>query len=146
MPFVTGPLGANGAVVDLLVGVNEARREVLVRNGFPVPERVRVSAQIDTGTAPSAIDTQVLARLDLRPIASIQARTPSNTETPQPFDQYAVSLALRADEIEMFVRSVEVIACVFVPEEGIQAMLGRDVLEHCLFFYNGREKTFALAF
>jgi hypothetical protein len=146
MPILTRPLVPSGAVVELLVGVNEARREVLQRNSLPILERIRVPAQIDTGTAFSAIDAQVFQRLDIRPIDSILVRTPSTTEAPQSFPQYAVSLALDADGIEMFLTSVEVIECAFAPEEGIRAMLGRDVLEHCLLVYDGKGKVFMLGF
>jgi hypothetical protein len=136
----------SGAVVELLIGVNEARREVLLRSGFPVPARVRVLAQIDTGTEFSAVDSSILARLDVRPIDSILVRTPDTTTEPRAFQQYAVSIALASDTLEMFLTSVEVLGCAFAPDEGIQAMLGRDVLEHCLFFYDGPRRTFSLAF
>jgi hypothetical protein len=146
MPVLTRPLAPNGAVVELLVGVNEARREVLQKNSFTVPERIRVPAQIDTGTEVSAIDAQVFKQLDIRPIDSVCVRTPSTAEASQSFPQYAVSLALDAEGIEMFLTSVEVIECVFAPDEGIRAMLGRDVLAHCLFVYDGKGKTFILGF
>jgi hypothetical protein len=41
---------------------------------------------------------------------------------------------------------VEVIQCFFGPEEGLQALLGRDVLDHCLLVYDGTRRAFTLAF
>jgi hypothetical protein len=146
VPYVTRPLSEAGAVVELLIGVNEARRGALAKNHFPVPERIRVRAQVDTGSGFSAIDLDVLRRLDLRPINTVRVRTPSPTDQPQTFEQYAVSIALASDDLEMFVESVEVLGCAFAAEEGSQAMLGRDVLEHCLFLYDGQNGTFSLAF
>jgi hypothetical protein len=139
-------LSEPGAVVELLIGVNEARRRVLAKNNFPVPERIRVLAQVDTGSSFSAIDLGVLQRLDLRPIDTVRVRTPTPTDQPQAFEQYAVSIALASEEIEMFVESVEVIGCAFAADETIQAMLGRDMLAHCLFVYDGQHDTFSLAF
>ncbi len=146
MPYLTRSLVANGAVVELLIGVNESRREVLRRNGFPVPERIRVAAQVDTGTRFSAVDRQVLSRLDIQPVDTILVRTTSTTEAPVPFRRYAVSVALETDQVELFLTSVEVLECFFAPDEGIQALLGRDVLENCLLVYDGKNKSFSLAF
>ena len=49
MPIVAEGLTADGATVNLLVGVSLPRREVLERNRFPVPPRISVRAVLDTG-------------------------------------------------------------------------------------------------
>jgi hypothetical protein len=135
-----------GAVVELVVGVHEARREVLQRNNLPVPPRRRVRAQIDTGTTFTAIDAQILRSLGVLLIDRVTARTSSPSGEPQIFDQYAVSLGLDAGGVEMHLAEVLVLECVFAPEDGIQALLGQDVLRHCLFVHNGPENTFSLAY
>jgi hypothetical protein len=146
MPIFTGTLTPLGAVVEILVGVHEARREVLQRNNFPVPPRRRVRAQIDTGTTVTAIDEQVLRSLGALLIDRVAARTSSPTGEPQVFDQYAVSLGLDAGGVELHLAEVLVLQCVFGPEDGIQALLGQDVLRHCLFVHNGPQNTFSLAY
>ena len=146
MPYLTRSLVGNGAVVELLVGVNEARRQVLERNSLRVPDRIRLPVQIDTGSAFSAVDLRLLERLDIQPIDRVEVRTPTATEQPHLLPQYAVGIALAADDVEMFLTSVEVVGCAFGPEEGIQGRLGRDVLERCLLVYDGKNKTFSLAF
>src|SRR5438128_2577415 len=109
MPFLSRSLTGHGAVVELLVGVNQARREVLTRNGFPVPPRVPVLAQIDTGTTFSTVDGRVLQSLSIQPIDSVLVRTPGTRDTPQSFNRYAVSLGIVADQLEMLLTSVEVL-------------------------------------
>jgi len=146
MPYVTLPLNPHGAVSELLVGVGERRRAVLERNNLPLPRRVRVSAQIDTGTPFTTFAPFVFERLEIKPIGSVSMRTPSTGEGTWPFNQFVVSLSLAAGDLELHLPTIRVIEAVFPVEEGIQAMLGRDLLDHCLFIYDGQNKTFSLAF
>jgi hypothetical protein len=132
--------------VELLVGVHEARRDVLQRNNFPVPPRRRVRAQVDTGTTFSLIDTQILRGLGVLLLDRMAARTSSPSGEPQEFNRYAVSLGLDAGGVEMHMAEVLILECVFTPEDGIQALLGQDVLKHCLFMYNGPQNSFSLAY
>jgi hypothetical protein len=99
--------------------------------------------QIDSGTSHSAFDPHVFQHLDIQPIDSIEVRTTSPTTEPARFNLFAVSIGLEddGDEIEMHVPSVHVIESCFLPEEGIQGLLGRDILKHCLFVYDGKAKT-----
>jgi hypothetical protein len=76
-------------------------------------------------------------------------RTPATREgqNPPDFDQFVVSIGIDTGEgIEAIFDNIEVLGTFFAPEEGIQGMLGQDVLEYCLLVYNGPRKTFSLAF
>jgi hypothetical protein len=148
MPVANGTIAPHrGATVELLIGVNISKRDALRRVCLPVPERIRVVAQIDTGSSYSAIDVEALARLDITPIDKIKVRTP--VTAPQDaveFDQYVVSIGIDSGEgVETLFDNVEVLGCHFADDEGIQAMLGQDVLGGCLFVYNGMCRTFYLA-
>lgn len=146
MPIVNGTLSALGAVVDLHVGVHEARRDVLQRNQLPVPERRLVRAQIDTGTTLTVIDARVLRHLNVLLIDRLAVRTASLSGEAQIFNQYAVSLGLEANGIEMRLAEILVLECAFGPDDGIQALIGQDVLKHCLFVNNGPLNSFSFAF
>jgi hypothetical protein len=146
MPVISGHLGDHGAVLDILVGVDEVRRELLRKHQFPVPAPVRVPVQIDTGTAYSAVDGAVLQALDLKQIDTIAVRTPSTAEAPHQFRRFVVSLSVGAGDGQLVLASLLVLSCHFLPEEGIQGLLGQDVLALCDFHYHGRGKTFSLEF
>jgi hypothetical protein len=146
MPVLTDAVAPAGPIVELMVGVTEPRRDALLRVGFPVPARVRVRALIDTGTSITAIAPEVLYGLDLRSHGTLPVLTPSTGATPHECEQYDVSLGIFHPDLEFFRPIVAVIASHFAEQEGIQAMLGRDVLDDCLFVYNGQTKTFSLAF
>ena len=91
MPVANGAIvPVHGATLELLIGVNLLKRDALLRVNLPVPDRIRIVAQIDTGTTFSAIDHRVLTGLDLTPIDEKKVRTPATKqgEEPPDFDQF----------------------------------------------------------
>jgi hypothetical protein len=119
---------------------------MLQKHGMPVPPRTRIPAQIDTGSSFSAIAPQALRDLGIDPIDDVLVRIPSASDAPQMFKPTPVSLAIDCEGSELHLPLMMVIESAFAPDEGIQAMLGRDVLEHCLLVYDGTRRTFTLAF
>lgn len=79
-----------GALVDILVGVARFRQEELQREGNPVPQQVRVRADIDTGSGITVISSAVFRRLDLVPVGRVQFFTPSTGHTPHEGEQFDV--------------------------------------------------------
>jgi hypothetical protein len=146
MPYVTGSILPGGVIIDVVIGVSEGRQKVLANVGFPVPARKTIRAVIDTGSGVSGIDPRVLQALDLKPVGDMQINTPSTSHTPHPCGEYLVSLSLLQSNQELHLPTFSVIDAVFQPDENIQALLGRDVLDHCLFIYDGQRQAFALAF
>lgn len=146
MPYLSDRIDDNGPSVEILIGVSEPRRELLRRNGFPVPASILVRGQADTGSAVSGISPDVLARLDLRSVDTLSILTPSTGLTPHVCPAFHVSIGFSQAGIEHILLNAVAIESVFAPEEGIQALLGRDVLQHCLLVYDGKGRTFHLAF
>lgn len=148
MPYLTKPLDEHGAVVDIRVGVIESRRQVLLKNNLPVPPRVPICAQIDTGASCSAISHHVFKALDQTPTGTTKVLVPSVSPDPQEFEEYAVSLFLVApDGLELYLPVLAgVISCDFSDNNVYHALLGRDVLSQCLFVYDGTNKVFSFAF
>ncbi len=146
MPVVAGNLTDQGAIVSLTVGVSRDRKEALVRVGFPVPAEVQLRAVIDSGSAVTAIQPDVFRALDLTRIDEVAIHTPSTGATPHHCDRFHVSLSLVHEQQELLLASALVISSMFRPEENLQGLIGRDVLDHCLFVYDGKRKQFSLAF
>ena len=59
--------------------------------------------------------------------------------------QYDVSLTLLHPKLSLNFGAVAVIGSQLSPQ-GIQALIGRDVLKNCLFVYDGQAGIFSLAF
>lgn len=148
MPYVTGPIGPGGAVVDVLLGVDAVRATLLRRNGFAVPAPVAVRALIDTGASVSGFGPRVFRELDLRPIDTFDIYTPSTPPgSPHTTNRYRVSLALVAGGSAHPFPDFHVIETdCWLPDEGIEALIGRDILNRCNFWYVGIDATFNLSF
>ncbi len=149
MPLLTGIITRSGAVIDSLIGVTDTRRELLTRNGFPVPPPVAVRALIDTGASVSGCSAAVFQRLDIRPVEQIHILTPStSSDSPHPCGLYRVSWSLVAGgKVHPFAISLDVIvADGFHPTEGIDALIGRDILARCAFEYWGPDDRFQFSF
>lgn len=81
----------------------------------------------------------------MRAIGEIELFTPSTGRTPHRCQEFLASLSLLHDEMEMHFPQESVISAIFDQGDGIQALIGRNILAHCLFVYNGPEDEFSLA-
>jgi hypothetical protein len=72
-------------------------------------------------------------------------RTPSTGIQPHIASQYDVSLILLHPMLTYTISAVPVIGSMLAIQ-GIQALIGRDVLANCLFIYDGRSGLFTWAF
>ena len=149
MPLLTGAITRSGAVVDALIGVTATRRGLLTRNGFTVPQAVPVRALIDTGASISGCSPRIFQLLDIRPVQDISILTPSTRpDAPHVCGLYRVSWSLVAGGVpHTFSNSLDVIlADGFHPDEGIDALIGRDILARCAFQYWGPDGSFHFSF
>jgi hypothetical protein len=146
MPLIAGVITWDGAVVPVRVGVSENRRKRLASAGFPVPAEIPLLLQLDTGSHLTGFPTAVFRALQITPFDEIPISTPSTKpgEVCMAF-QYDVSITLDAPDGTRVFPSVHAIASddFSGPVNGI---LGRDVLDHCHFVFDGPSKTFRLTF
>lgn len=131
-------------MLSAVVGVSEAREGALKRTGQPIPPLVPIRALIDTGASCTCLDPSVVTALNLTPTGSVSVNTPSTGTTPHTADQYDVGLAIPIGT-PLILRTIPVVASELLPQ-GFHALIGRDILEQCLFVYNGKDGFFTLAF
>jgi hypothetical protein len=147
MPIVSGKITPGGAVIDVLIGVSQTRRQLLLRKQFPVPSTVHVRALIDTGASVSGFAPRVFTALDLTPVAKQFVLTPS-TKSNEPClcDFYDVSLSVVAGgQAHPFPNCRVMAADCWLAGEGFEALIGRDILNRCTFLYIGQDAAFTLA-
>ena len=139
MPLLTRPLIAQGALVEVTVTVSASDLRA------PNAERGPLA---DTGANRTCLDPSVLQALDLEPAGTFQVSTPL-AEVSGPRDRYRVALVIPAPifgESPLVFDTLEVVAADLRRRFGVQALLGRDVLQRCLLVYNGPEEQFTLAY
>jgi hypothetical protein len=134
-------------MVVVLIGVSGNRRRRLESVGLPVPPPVTLRAQIDTGSSITGM-MGVFTALEIPWFKHGAVRTPSTTpDKPHECAFYNVCLSIVSGLKQHTFESVEVIACDdFHHEEEVQGIIGRDVLDHCVFQYFGPTQQFELFF
>jgi hypothetical protein len=145
MPTITLPLDGGAARLEVLVGVSAGREADLRRLQQPVPSAVRVLAEIDSGATVSGVDLPLLAQLGLQSTISTSLFTPATGAILQSFPVYDVSLILSHPAVNFHLGTLPVVGT-HLAAQGIQVLLGRDVLAHCVFIYNGPGNSFTLCF
>ncbi|HEX8342901.1 MAG TPA: retropepsin-like aspartic protease [Tepidisphaeraceae bacterium] len=147
MPHLTLSVGDAGPVIDLYVGVSEHRKTALTTAGQPIPPMVLIRGLIDTGASGVVIDTTHLEALSLTPTGSTSCHTPSTSGRPVTMMTYDVMLALQHPRTHFTLGTHPIIASDLISQgQGIDALIGRDFLDHCYLAYNGSARLFTLAF
>jgi hypothetical protein len=146
MPTVTLRLDYAGRpTIELYVGICAAAREVLEAPGA-APPPVRVRALVDTGASMSVVELRHLEVLGAEPSGTIGLHSSTTGGDPVPARVYAASLALAGDVTGVLAEDLEVLAVEDLGGFGVQALLGRDVLNLCHLHYDGPHREFGLTF
>jgi len=143
MPIITGSITREGATIDLLIEPVEANRK-RARPQFltgPIPIR----GVLDTGAALTGISRRLLLAMGLEVIDTKPVRTPVGPT------QIAACYKLRSAFVSggtryAFAEAVVIAADCFEEQEEHQALIGRDVLDHCTFQYWGTARKFQFAY
>jgi predicted aspartyl protease len=141
MPAFTGritDLRARGPLAQISLAVSGAAETALRAAGDAVPPPVQLTALIDTGAATTAIRQGVAQQLGLLPVGVRPISTPSSTRADMPI--YAIRVVLNTVVFE-----VTAIEATGLAVQGIDALLGRDVLAQAVFVYIGYANEFTIA-
>ena len=105
-----------------------------------------IRALVDTGASCTCVDPSVLANLNLTPTGSVSVNTPSTGATPHLANQYDIALIIPPNKgVPLIFQTIPVVAS-DLSAQGLQALIGRDILKGCLFTYNGDADVFTLAY
>jgi hypothetical protein len=146
MPHLTLQLGPAGPLLDVLISVSAPRQAALTQAGQPVPAPQIARALVDTGASVTAVDSAILTALALSPTGQTTIHTPSTTAgQPHQCSTYDIHLTLSHPALSFYIPALPVIQST-LHHQGIQALIGRDVLANCLLVYDGRAGIYILGF
>ena len=145
MPQLTLNISAQGPVLGILVGVSGPRADALKASGQTVPSPVVVQGLIDTGASCTCIDPSVLQSLNLSPTGTVSVHTPSTGAAPHSTNQYDVSILLVHPNNVFPFHNLPIIESQLAVQ-GIQALIGRDILKECVLVYNGAMNWYTFSF
>lgn len=121
---------------------------MLVEQTQTVPQPVRIRALVDTGASCTCIDPESLAPLQLTPTGTVAMSTPSTGTTPHQTEQFDIALIIpgaTGTESPLYVPTLPVVSSV-LKNQGIDALIGRDLLKRCTLHYNGTTGLFTVAY
>lgn len=146
MPHLTLSFDRFGPLVQVGVGVSQSMRKVLLDAGERIPDLQPANALIDTGASASMVDPAIVAPLGLTPVSFSPVLTPSTAGVPVMQPVYDVSIWMYHPQTKhVWERSFPVL-CASLRSQGIDMLLGRDILSECLLVLDGRANQFAIAF
>lgn len=146
MPSLNLSIGPAGPLVTMVVGVSIPRQTAMKAAGLPVPGYVSGTFLLDTGASCTCVDPALVAPLGLVPTGSVPIQTPSTAGTLHHCNQYDVAIFLANGSAGgFFIDAIPVIET-HLASQGIDGLIGRDILDRCTLIYNGSAKTLSLAY
>jgi predicted aspartyl protease len=139
MSVIRVPIGSDGPVVDLGLWLSRVAAQALIARGGQVPAPQTVRALIDTGADRTAIHPIVLRSIHSPPAGTARVRRPGGASAFRSVDLHDVRLAIAGTPTPSIPAAwVEIEAVAVAPANpSILALIGRDMLAHSQFFYDG---------
>jgi hypothetical protein len=133
-------LAKDGSTLEVEVHVTDRHAKILEDNDKNIPSPQSGKGLIDTGASISAIDVDMLQKLDISPIGATKVSTPSGQATQE---LYAVKFSFPGKGLPDMT-SLNVLGS-NLKKQDICALIGRDILRHCLLVYDGTSGSIMLA-
>jgi predicted aspartyl protease len=148
MPHFTLPFQAvSGPRIDAHIGVSKARLGALQAAGQPIPQLQKIRALVDTGASITTIDPTIISALGIQPTGAVPVHTPTTAGTPVQVNTFdvAVYIPITEKSAPFVLPAVQVVESA-LKAQGFDALIGRDILQYCLFVYDGRANIISMAF
>jgi hypothetical protein len=146
MPHLNFPTSADGPTLEVVVSLAGQQLAALQQAGAAFPRALPLRALIDTGSDVTAVDPHFLQQLG----AVSRLRASTHTAAGQiKVNLYEISLTISGPSGPagpVYVRPTLLVTELAVALPNINALVGRDVLDECLFLLDGPGRQFLLGF
>ena len=127
-----------GAVMEICVDYSDYIKKFYQKHDIEIQEKIRGAAIIDTGASRSCIDSKLAQRFSFPVINEVKVSTPSHTGYTAP-----VYTGISLDIVAMGKSYMDLLG-VEISNQGMQIIIGRDILSLGLFIYNGIDGSHSL--
>jgi hypothetical protein len=148
MPAIHANIASGGPLLIAHIGVSVPRMQALLAVNGVVPPPIAGTFLIDTGASGTCVDATFISQLGLQPTGTVPIMTPSTGNGLHHCDQFDVSFYIPPNSAGVgghLVPALPIIAT-HLQGQGIDGLIGRDILDNCTFIYNGTAKYFTIAY
>lgn len=131
---------SSGPFITINVAPNNQQIEFLKSKGLKVPKAQKVAALIDTGASHTVLDESIIQKLGLHPIDEIRAKTVSCEDVV--CKRYKATFFFS----DNFCIETSHLVGSSTKNQNFQCLIGRDILKHCVFTYDGISNQTILCF
>ncbi|HWO56414.1 MAG TPA: hypothetical protein VNN55_02485 [bacterium] len=130
-----------GPVLQVQINLPKHLSDQYAKDQKTIPPSVNGIALVDTGASLCCVDSAVVTQLGVLPVGLQKVSTPSGTE-----DQLVYPVLINCAEGPFFFNTNTALASDhLLKNQGIIALLGRDLLAHTILIYDGRRGSFTIA-
>lgn len=129
-----------GPRVEITLALLKEQIDVISGKGEKVPAPVAGYALIDTGASATCIDKDAANRAGLPIVDSGPLHSVTHASETVPI--YAGSLTIQRANINFLAHRAYGVNLV---EQGLTALIGRDILSQCILVYNGPDSSFSIS-
>jgi aspartyl protease len=148
MPAIHANIASGGPLLIATIGVSVPRMQAILAANAVVPNPITGTFLIDTGASGTCVDDTFISQLGLQPTGVVPIMTPSTGAGLHHCNQFDVSLFIPGNSTNAgghLIPAIPIIAT-HLKNQGIDGLIGRDVIDNCTFIYNGTAKYFTLAY
>lgn len=147
MPSLNVQVGSSGPLVIAHVGISIPRQTAMVAAGLQVPLAVQGQFLIDSGASSSCVDVGLISKLGLTPTGSVSIHTPSTNGVTHSCNQYDIMMFIPgvAAGTGCFIEALGIIET-SLSSQGIDGLIGRDLLDRWTCVYNGTAGIFTICY
>lgn len=138
--------GLRGPIVEASIGISEPLKKLRRSKGQDVPPDIPIQLLVDTGADTTTIAEMHMRSLGIESTGASPVRTITSGVTGDACNAYGASLTIHSvgfGEAPLKFPAMEVLAQDF-HNEGIDGLLGRDVLSTMVFVMDGPNKRFTM--
>ncbi|MBF0459568.1 MAG: hypothetical protein HQK99_16885 [Nitrospirae bacterium] len=131
-------LWVRGPLIAVRIEIPLSLEKSLIQDNISVPQPITGWGLIDTGAIATAVDINVIESLELVPVDRGIVLTPQGSAEQDKFSLRIMLTGLTTMNAPKVFGSK-------LKEHGVIALIGRDILKHCVLVYNGTTGSCSLS-